>query len=318
MFVVIGSLTADLLIRADDPAAVAGEDGFRAGNLAFTDTPTTITMGGNGGNSAYVLGGLGVPTALCSAVGQDLLGSALLDWLTERSVHVTGITRSNAHATSTSTIIMTGPSNQLVFHYPGAYSRVTIDDIPTELLGAATTLLMTSYPIMSGLRPHGYRTALAAVRRAGGLTAVDLGPAIATPVTLAELAPLLPDIDLLIGNAHELETATGTASWESAADALLAAGASRVVIKQGAAGAAVRTATERFHEPGFPVEAGVSVGAGDSFNAGLLFGLDQNWPIDRAVRYGNAVAAMVVGGQGILDSPEPAQVDAFLETHPRR
>ena len=29
----------------------------------------------------------------------------------------------------------------------------------------------------------------------------------------------------------------------------------------------------------------MSVGAGDSFNAGLLFGLDQNWPIDRAVRY---------------------------------
>ena len=65
--------------------------------------------------------------------------------------------------------------------------------------------------------------------------------------------------------------------------------------------------------PAFPVAAKISVGAGDSFNVGFLHGVRQGWPLAEALRYGNAVAALVVANpQGILASPTPAQVEAFL------
>ncbi len=77
MFVIIGSTTADLFIfyrQSDDNRDQFGDDGFRASNLVFCDDPPQMLMGGNGGCSAYVLAGLGVPTALCSAVGRDPFG----------------------------------------------------------------------------------------------------------------------------------------------------------------------------------------------------------------------------------------------------
>jgi sugar/nucleoside kinase (ribokinase family) len=316
MFIVIGTVTADLLVLSDTPLVNLGGDGFRSSNLVFTEAPLTISMGGNGGNSAYVLAGLGAPTALCGAVGQDLLGDTLVHWLQARSVDLTGLTRSATHATSTSTIIMTGAANQVVFHHLGSTTQAQFEDMPDELFATAEALLVTSFPLMPKLRAGGFARALARVHAAGGLTALDVGPAIGQPVTLAELTPLLPTVDYLIANTHELISLTGADDWPSAAGQVLAAGARQVVIKQGEHGASAWTPTEQVHVPGFKVEANISVGAGDAFNVGLLYGLRQRWPPEQALRFGNAVAALVVASPGgVLNSPTLAQVDAFLKAN---
>ena len=46
--------------------------------------------------------------------------------------------------------------------------------------------------------------------------------------------------------------------------------------------------------PGFEVNANLSVGAGDAFNVGFLYGVQQKWPPQQAIRFGNAVAALVL------------------------
>lgn len=314
MFVIVGTVTADLLVFSDAPLAALGGDGFRSSNLVFTEAPLTIALGGNGGISAYVLAGLGVPTALCGAVGQDLLGDALVNWLQARNVNLTGLSRSASHATSSSTILVTDTANQVVFHHLGSSAHARYEDMPDELLVGAEVLLATSFSILSQWRAGGFARALARVHSNGGITALDVGPAIGPPITLAELIPLLPDVDYLIGNSHELMALTGANDWPSAAAQALAAGARHVVIKQGAEGASIWTRTEQIHMPAFSVAAKISVGAGDSFNVGFLHALRQGWPLEKALRCGNAVAALVVASpRGILDSPSLAQVEAFLK-----
>ena len=313
MFVVVGSLTVDVLIPGDLAGAGGGEDGFRADNLAFTAQPASISMGGNGGNTAYVLAGLGVRTALCSAVGTDLLGDTLVGWLDDRGVDLSGLGRDPDHSTSTSAIIMTDSANQVVFHHSGAYARYRFDDIPPRLLADATVLLVTSYPIMEGLRPDGIRRAVEIVRRAGGITAIDAGPAIGRPVTLEELAPLLPAVDYFIANDHEAASVAGLAGWEEAAAAILDGGAGHVVVKHGAAGADAIGSNGRRHVPAFRVDARMSVGAGDSFGAGVLGSLARGRSLEEALRYGAAVAAMVVvSPDGILAAPSHRDVEGFL------
>ena len=317
MFVVIGSVTADLLVMSDASLTNPGEDGFRSSNLVFTEAPLTLSIGGNGGNSAYVLAGLGAPTALCGAVGQDMLGDSLVHWLSARGVDLRGLALSPHWATSSSTIIMRDAANQVVFHHLGSTAQARFDEMPPELFQQARALLISSFPIMSSLRPDGFARALRAVHAAGGLTAVDIGPAIGAAVTLEEIAPLLPDMDFLIANTHELCALVSVDDWQAAAQRVLAAGASHVVIKQGAAGASVWTSEDRLHVPAFPVAANVSVGAGDSFNAGLLYGLQAGWPLRQALRFANAVAALVVGSaRGVLDSPSLAEVESFLNSQP--
>ncbi|RLT37522.1 MAG: carbohydrate kinase family protein [Chloroflexi bacterium] len=314
MFLVIGSVTADLLVQSDAPLPQLGDDGFRSSNLVFTQAPLRIVMGGNGGNTAYVLAGLGAPVALGGAVGQDLLGDALIGWLTERGVNLDGLTRSPTHATSTSTILMADAGSQVVFHHLGSTDQARYEEIPPALLAATDVFLATSFPLLTRMRAGGFGRILEAIHSRGGITALDVGPAIGEPVTLAELAPLLPTVAYLLGNTHEIAALTGTDDWGASVAQLLAAGARRVVVKQGEAGSSVWSATERIHVPAFPVTVNISVGAGDSFNAGFLYGVQQGWPLAEALRFGNGVAGLVVASdRGIFDAPSLAAVNALLE-----
>ncbi|MBI1881630.1 MAG: hypothetical protein HYR94_25920 [Chloroflexi bacterium] len=66
--------------------------------------------------------------------------------------------------------------------------------------------------------------------------------------------------------------------------------------------------------PGFAVPAHISVGAGDSFNVGFLYGVRQGWSLEEAVRFGNAVAALVASGdRGVLGGPSLSEVETFLD-----
>ncbi|MFN8440583.1 MAG: carbohydrate kinase family protein [Caldilineaceae bacterium] len=317
MFVVIGTVTADLMVCSEVALANLGGDGFRSSNLVFTDAPINISMGGNGGNSAYALAALGVPTALCGAVGQDLLGNALVDWLKERGVDLRGLLRSANEATSSSTIIMTDSANQVVFHHLGATRAAAFEDFPDALFAEASVLLVSSFSLMPKLRTGGFAHALRHVKQAGGITALDVGPAIGEPVTLQELLPLISDVDYLLANTHELVVLTNATSWQNGAKQALAAGIRQLVIKQGAAGSALWTESQQIHVPAFKVASNISVGAGDSFNAGFLYGVQQGWSWEQALRFGNATAALVVSGsRGILDSPTLQQVESFLHAQP--
>jgi len=313
MFVIIGTTTADLYIPIQGPAVRPSAEGFRSSNVVFTDAPPRLLMGGNGANSAYVLGALGVPTALCSAVGEDTFGHTLSAWLQARGVYLDGLARSDTHATSSSVILSSDVTSQVVFHHLGASARIRPEEIPEQVLAEAPLLLATSYSLVPGLRRGGFAKVLGRTDEAGGITALDIGPAIGDPVTLDEVEPLLPHTQYLLGNTHEVCALTGAEHWETAAEELLDAGARNLIIKRGRDGASLRGLDGGADVPGFDVAANIAVGAGDAFNAGFLCGAQQGQTLQQAIRFGNAVAALVVSGEnGVLDAPTREQVETFL------
>ena len=166
---------------------------------------------------------------------------------------------------------------------------------------------------MTHLRPDGFARALETTRSAGGLPALDVGLVIGEPVALDELASLLPNVDYLIGNTHELVTITEAGSYAAAAERLLAAGARSVVVKRGQDGAYVACAGEPVAVPAFPVDARISVGAGDAFNVGFLYAIQRGRSAREAARFGSAVAALVVSSdRGVLGAPTLEDVETFL------
>ena len=317
MYVAIGTTTADLLVSS--PASFAnlsGGDGFRASNLVFTGQPLTLLMGGNGGNSAYVWAGLGLPTALGGAVGWDPLGDILVDWLEARQVNLEGLRRSTQYATPSSTIITSHTAEQVVFHHLGATQELSLAHIPESLLAGAEVLLASSFSFVPQMRAGGFAQALAITHQAGGLTALDIGPAIGEPVRLAELQPLLPHVDYLLANTHELSILVSEPDWTITCNRLLDAGARAVVVKRSEQGASLRSRAVAVDIPAFAVKANISIGAGDAFNAGFLYGVQQDWPLEQALRFGNAVAALTVASdRGVLGSPSLAEVELFLNSN---
>ncbi len=315
MFGVIGTTTADLFILGAERMPQLDRDEFTASNLVFCDRELTITLGGNGANSAYVLRALGAPVTLCSATGTNAIGELVTRWLAEQGVDLRGFLRRDG-GTATTTSAIDADLRRVSFYYPGIFSTFDETDLPAALWHDAHTLLVTGHPLLPGFRGGGFAKTLHNARQRGITTALDIGPAIQAPATFEMLAPLLPALDYLLTNAYELAIATGTDDLEAGAAQLQQAGATCVVVKLGKDGAFIRTADEADYVVGFPVQASVTIGAGDSFNAGLLYARHAGMAFSEAVRFANAVAALVVqSGKSVLGAPDPAQVRALLDRH---
>jgi sugar/nucleoside kinase (ribokinase family) len=66
----------------------------------------------------------------------------------------------------------------------------------------------------------------------------------------------------------------------------------------------------------YPVQVIDSAGAGDSFRAGVIYGLLQQWSDDQTIQYASAVAGMVCASfPGVLNSPTHIQVMKFIQEH---
>ena len=96
---------------------------------------------------------------------------------------------------------------------------------------------------------------------------------------------------------------------------LLATGIRALVVKRGGRGATLfRPGAPPSDVAPFPVDVLNVLGAGDAFASGFLYGYLQDWPLERAVRLGNACGAIIVTRHGCANfMPTLGEVAAFLE-----
>ncbi len=315
MFVSIGITTVDFFISGLDRIPTTEGDEFTLESLEFLQNPLTMVLGGNGANTAYVLGKLGAAVTLCSIVGRDLLADFIHTWLHEAKVDTAGLIQSEIAATSTTTVVTDQRLNRIAFHHQGASEIYRLNDVPSGLLDQAAVVLVSGNPLLPAWRPEGGAQALRQAHQSKAITALDIGPAIGRPTELAEIQSSLPFIDYLMANDHELMTCVAERAIETAIEHLFIAGTKCLVRKQGPAGATIYQANQSspIHVPSFEVEARFTVGAGDSFNAGFLYALHQRWDLTQALRFAHAVAALVVSNaQGVLGAPTLEQVQTLL------
>ena len=88
-----------------------------------------------------------------------------------------------------------------------------------------------------------------------------------------------------------------------------------LIVKRGAAGASVfRAGQVAVDVGGFPVEILNTVGAGDAFASGLLYGFISGWDWVRSVRMANACGALVVTRHGCGTAmPTLQEATEFIE-----
>ncbi|MFZ4656778.1 MAG: PfkB family carbohydrate kinase [Caldilineaceae bacterium] len=322
MFLVIGTTTLDLFNGGIAQMPTVRGDEFTTDSLVFCQEPLQMLLGGNAGIAAYALARLGAPVAIGSAIGNDPSGDLLQSWLQAAGVETSGLLRHSTAATSTTTVVSDQTRNRLAFHHAGSSHYYAPGDLPDELLARTKVLLVSAFTLLNQWRPNGFIDLLVKAKKQGIITALDIGPAIGQPVKLGEIADLLQYVDYFICNEHELsvccevdETAGGSKVGMAQ---VLTHGAGCVVIKRGAEGALVQAqGAATVHVSGFAVNARMTVGAGDSFNAGFLYAVQQGKPPAVAARFANAVAALVVtSAQGALGAPTLSQVEALITKEP--
>lgn len=303
MITVIGSLNMDL---------VASVPRFPVVGETLAASGFTTCCGGKGANQAVAAARLGsLLVSMLGAVGTDASGDQLLNVLSRAGVDCLPIYRRENVPTGNAMILVGPDGRNLIVVNSGANGTLSPSDVRTRFqhLGASRAVIAQLETPLETVR-----AAFECGRASSGLTV--LNPAPARPLDDS----LLGLCDWLIVNEHEAETISGVPvnSPETAGVAASAirrrSPATRVAVTLGPAGVWIEGGEERFHQPGFPVEAVDTVGAGDTFVGGFTAELvATQGDLRRAARFACAAAALSVTRRGAIASiPSRAEVEEFL------
>ncbi|MCM3412728.1 sugar kinase [Metabacillus litoralis] len=113
------------------------------------------------------------------------------------------------------------------------------------------------------------------------------------------LTEILPFVDIFLTGIEEAELLLGTIDEKEIIEKAKLLGISYVAIKKGDKGSIGYHDGKFVDAPPVPPKKVVdTVGAGDGFDAGFVYGVIQNWSLDRILQFANTVGSMVVGVSG--------------------
>ena len=129
-----------------------------------------------------------------------------------------------------------------------------------------------------------------------------------------EVAKALAKVSIAVGNREECEIAVSETDPHRAADALLERGVDLAVVKQGPKGVLAKSRTETVEVPPYLIDVVNGLGAGDSFGGALCYGLLNDWPLERVLRFANIAGAIVAGRRECSTAmPTTAEVDEIMK-----
>lgn len=144
-------------------------------------------------------------------------------------------------------------------------------------------------------------------------------PVVLNPAPAVPLEPeILAMVTYLTPNETELAILSGMPTdtleqQKAAARHLNDLGVRTCIATLGEAGALVSTMDEQYVVPAYRVNAVDTVAAGDSFNGALAVAITEGKPLQEAVRFANAMAALTVQVSGAIPSLHSRQqVEEFL------
>lgn len=276
-----GALNMDRLGRASQIA----EEG------EFVVTDETETPGGSAANTVCTLGNLGLRTAYIGCVGDDRAGQVLLHNLHRHHVDTDCVkTKEGSSGAVLGLVDATG--NRVLYVFPGVNNQLDSSDVP-NIHGAVKYLHLSSFVGGNQLQ---LQTSL--VKELNKKTKVSLAPGMLyAQLGLEKLAPLFAHTSIVFLNTEELALLVNQ-KGRVAVDKLLDLGVAMVAITKGRKGSYLITQNDSIFSPAFPAVVVDTVGAGDAFAAGFLYGQIHKFAPDLCLTAGNLLASYSIQAAG--------------------
>lgn len=263
-----------------------------AGGKAFADQ-LEARHGGMIANAACVYAALGGAARFMTPLNRGKVSETLLEGLRRSGVSPDYVIWDDRLADSKCIIFLTGEDNTVMIVNTGL-TEICLTEAYFEALKGAeyvystlSDLLRLRFAGMKGLE------VVSAIRRAGTRILCDLD----TGYVDEDCDDHYKEMDIAIFNHIGFDRFRKNRSEDKAAVDLLTLGVSLIAVTAGSRGCRIYTPQESFSVPAFSVEAVDVTGAGDTFSAALLYGLQHMEP-GQAVRFASAAAAVCVQGIG--------------------
>lgn len=267
---------------------------------------------------------LGINSALLTGIGDDPVGDFILNFLNKEGVNTAYISRKIGKRSSAVILGIEPPDKFPLVYYREDCADINIDisDVKNIPFEKCKSLLISG----TGLSKEPSRSAtIFAAERASlmGLKVfldidfrADQWPDLQSFGIIVK--SVLPYIDVVIGTSEEVKAAAYTGGGEAiiehsqvneskidadldeSVNMLLAKGSKVLLLKAGTDGCYVHYSGSKSpeHAPGYPVEVINTLGAGDAFASGLIYGVLKGWSWYKSARLGNACGAILVTQHG--------------------
>ena len=298
--IALGELNVDLLLNRIGGFPEVGKEIFAK--------DMTLTLGSSTAIFAANAASLGAKVAFLGMVGRDNFGDLVRNSLAERGVDTSLLIESESAATGLTAILNYGNDRANVT-YPGVMSKMGVKDIDPELLKKARHVHISSIFLQEQLHKD-LLPIVKLVKECGCTVSMDVqwDPDEKWEFDYKEI---LPYVDVFLPNETEIQCLTGTDSVNKAlevfGDSLNAA-----VVKMGTQGSLLvrKDGTRRMLPALLNQEVVDAIGAGDSFNAGFIYGYVKGLPLERCQELGNLTGAInttAAGGTGAFRTREDVE-----------
>jgi sugar/nucleoside kinase (ribokinase family) len=298
---VAGEINPDLILRGD----VSPE----FGQVEKLVNSASLTVGSSSAIFACGAARLGLKVTFIGVCGDDIFGRFMLEEMQKRGVDVSNIMVRADRGTGLSVILNRG-ADRAILTYSGLIPALRASDIRDELLKSARHLHVASYFLQTNLQPD----LPALFRRAHtfGLT-TSLDPNYDPTELWTGFDELLAVTNVFLPNEKEALSLTMESTIHSAADRL-ATKVETLGIKLGAEGALGACHGEKIRVASIPVDVVDTVGAGDSFDAGFLYGYLHGWSLKKSLRLACVCGSLSTQRPGGTDGqPSLDEALAFLQ-----
>lgn len=266
-------------------------------------------------NTAIALGRLGTRTGMLTGLSNDMFGRQLSDALKASHVDTRHVITSDRHSTLAFVKLKDGHATYTFFDENSAGRMIGVDDLP--VLDAGISALYFG-GISLACEP-GADTYAALLEHEGGTRAVMLDPNI-RPTFIRDASRFRARLDRMIARADIVKVSDEDLDWivdagadiKAKAQSILARGPQVVIVTRGGAGSTGFLADgSQVDVPAPAVRVVDTVGAGDTFNAGVLAKLKEMDALQKpvlqsltpqqltdALTHGARVAAVTVSRAG--------------------
>ena len=281
---VIGDINPDIIITGLKKYPGPGEE-------RLVDD-LNITPGGGATISSLALAKLGLDIAIYGCIGKDLFSKMLLDSLVEVGVDITNVSILNDTKAGTS-IVLSDEKDRSFITYRGALEKLDLYSISDEVLGNCDFCFLHNY---DHNKIDEYLDLANRLKKLGKKIIFDVGYDESEQWD-PKVFELLGKVDLFVPDELEALCFSGK---NTIAEALyqLSTFCPNVVVKAGKQGAYALKDGSIINVPCFPTTVVDSTGAGDSFDAGFIYGMVKGYSLENSLKLANFIGSLSVSAIG--------------------
>lgn len=286
----------DIFVRSDDFQVMPTNEGVvlcESYGAKIEVNDLVWATGGGATNTAACFVKQGLDTGLIAEIGTDIPGKILIDELKNLGISLDWLVTEPEEKTATSVILVAHQGGRSIVTYRGASKMLEVRDMPWENLQSEWLYISSlggQLELLEALTYHAHdRNIKIAINPGGG--------EIDNPELIYKLAPYW---QVLMVNETEGAKLAGIeeTNLEVIGVRVKELGVEYTIVTAGEQGAILFKNDEKFFCPAGEEKAIESTGAGDAFGSGFVYGLIQDWGIEKSLQFAQANSAGVISKVG--------------------